>query len=618
MAFDLVAKLKLQDNFSDKMRKVTKMTERAVKATDSYTDANGRLRNAQGKFVSSGKSATKQMSALERMMQRASRSANTFGKNASNAMNRAARGTGGLVRGIGAVATAYLGAKAAAGLFDKTIGAAAQYEMREVTVKAMFGGNFTKNAQKYLDFVEGRAAVSQFSMDDFLTAGKSFIPTTKDNAQLAKMINLAERLGAIDPDQGLTGAAFALKEFFSGDAVSLVERFELPRKVMNDLKDLPLEKQLKELDKYFDKIGATNELIEAQAATGMGEWRRATAKMTRALREMGTQGLEKIKPLLRDFNKWLESPSFQKFKEAGTKAFAEVFQGASNMVRKATDYINTHFLDNPEFKKLETFESKVKFVLSDLAPVLSDGMKFGGELASKMISGMIPSMTKGILDNPVLATTLGVAALIASPTPIGLTVALSVTAPAWFKALVEGVSPTIQGREEFNREYNAWQKGVEEASKPDYKVPGVEEGWAFVAPEPKTWGKNAWEGFSGGFNSIRDWIKHPTQLDLSGVQGSQSSVNEEARKYLYIGGAKKPNGHAGGLDRVPYNGYTARLHRDETVLTRTEAQEYRENQSGTGKGSRGDGPLIHIANLTVRNDSDIDRIARELAGLLAG
>lgn len=571
---DLVAKIKFLDNATAPLKKVEKQMNSVKKATDTYTDANGRLRNAQGKFVTSGKSATKQMSALERMMQRAGRTANTFGKTANNAMNRAARGTSGLVRGIGAVATAYLGAKAAAGLFDKTVGAAAQYEMREVTVKAMFGGNFTKNAQKYLDFVEGRAAVSQFSMDDFLTAGKSFIPTTKDNAQLAKMINLAERLGAIDPDQGLTGAAFALKEFFSGDAVSLVERFELPRKVMNDLKDLPLEKQLKELDKYFDKIGATNELIEAQAATGMGEWRRATAKMTRALREMGTAGLEKLKPLLRDFNKWLESPSFQKFKEAGTRAFAGMFEAATKTVRKVTDYLNTNFFSNPAFQQIPTIEGKVKYVFDTLQKDFDAWWNASGKAK---VQGIAKELTD-TLGNALKASQ----PILDAATKIGSQIG---------KNILIGIGDSLV---------------LSQADNPLDK---------FLS---KLWGEEAW---GIGYDENGKPYKYEDK-----AAEAVSKTNPAVGKFVFdnhlnriqLKGEEISGSHAAGLDRVPYSGYTARLHRDEMVLTRTEANEYRENQRGTGKGSRGGNVIVTGNTFHVRNDSDIDRIARELAGLLAG
>jgi len=42
--------------------------------------------------------------------------------------------------------------------------------------------------------------------------------------------------------------------------------------------------------------------------------------------------------------------------------------------------------------------------------------------------------------------------------------------------------------------------------------------------------------------------------------------------------------HAGGLDRVPFDGYIARLHKDEKVLTSTQAAAYDAGQMGAGTG----------------------------------
>mgnify|MGYP001770220787 CR=1 FL=1 len=65
--------------------------------------------------------------------------------------------------------------------------------------------------------------------------------------------------------------------------------------------------------------------------------------------------------------------------------------------------------------------------------------------------------------------------------------------------------------------------------------------------------------------------------------------------------------HAGGLSYVPYDGYVARLHKGERVLTSAENEQY----------TNGGGGGVHIAKLAdqivVREDADIDRIATALA-----
>ncbi|MEA0562471.1 phage tail protein [Lysinibacillus irui] len=75
-------------------------------------------------------------------------------------------------------------------------------------------------------------------------------------------------------------------------------------------------------------------------------------------------------------------------------------------------------------------------------------------------------------------------------------------------------------------------------------------------------------------------------------------------------GGKKS--HYSGLDSVPYDGYSARLHKGERVLTARENKDYSE---GNG-GGLGEGIVITGNNFTVREDADVQRIAYELAKLI--
>lgn len=72
-----------------------------------------------------------------------------------------------------------------------------------------------------------------------------------------------------------------------------------------------------------------------------------------------------------------------------------------------------------------------------------------------------------------------------------------------------------------------------------------------------------------------------------------------------------PDGsHYHGLNNVPYDGYTARLHKGETVLDRDEAKAYRSGKGG-GVNVSVTGNTFHV-----RQDSDVDAIANKLAAKL--
>lgn len=562
MAFDLVGRISIRDDGASKtIKRVSDSIGRAEKITSSLARATDRLKTEQSR-------ASTNSARLKTALRGIGNSANYAGSH----MRSASRETASLVRGVGALAGAYMGAKAAAGLFSKTIGAAADYEMKEVTVNAMFGKSAKTNAEKYLDFVQGRAAVSMFSINDFLTAGKSFIPTTKDNAKLQKMVNLAERLGAIDPEQGIEGAAYALKEFFSGDAVSLVERFELPRKAMNAIKNLPLDKQLQALDKFLNGIGATNELINAQADTTLGQYKKAVAGVNRAFREMGTEALKKVNPLLRDFNKFLSSPNFSGIKKWGVNAFSGLVNGAVDAVRKASDYINTNFINNPAFKELPDIKSKIKFVFN----TLMDDFNAWYDASGKTHLTNIAQKAVDTIGGALKASTPLVEAAVKLGGSIGQGIMQGILDQVDIMAVI---SPTRRAKAQLDKQFENSDKLKESLSKNAIENPGkpLIEGGTIGATESTPSG--VWDSVKSGASKFRNFVQ----------------------------------GHAGGLREVPYDRYPAYLHKGEQVLTREQAKRNREAENGGFSQ-----PIMITGNtFVVRNDADIELIAKQLAYHLA-
>lgn len=83
--------------------------------------------------------------------------------------------------------------------------------------------------------------------------------------------------------------------------------------------------------------------------------------------------------------------------------------------------------------------------------------------------------------------------------------------------------------------------------------------------------------------------------NLSGSTGKSNSL---------IPSYAAASGYATGLARVPYDNFPALLHEGERVLTAAEARGY--NQGGSG------GFTIVMNGTTIREDADIDRVARAL------
>ena len=86
--------------------------------------------------------------------------------------------------------------------------------------------------------------------------------------------------------------------------------------------------------------------------------------------------------------------------------------------------------------------------------------------------------------------------------------------------------------------------------------------------------------------------------------GGDASLESAADAFFWASGDASIYPHAGGLSYVPYNGYPARLHEGERVLT---AEENRAFSSGTGGGV-----VITGNSFTVRQDSDIEAIGEAI------
>lgn len=106
---------------------------------------------------------------------------------------------------------------------------------------------------------------------------------------------------------------------------------------------------------------------------------------------------------------------------------------------------------------------------------------------------------------------------------------------------------------------------------------------------------NAWPGLASWFNNLWSGLFDNRTVTV-GVKQSGSGVN---------------GSHANGLDYVPFDGYLARLHRGEAVLTASEAAAYRSGQSGQ---------TVKQFNLTIHTQSlskeDLNMIVSYVNGKL--
>lgn len=289
MAIDLKAVFRVRDEGTSKLRrimqqteKLSKSTQQATKATNTYRDATGRLRDSMGRFVSESNRAS---------------SANSRFSTSLSGVRVGAGGVSASLKGMQSalfgIVGAYVGAQGAAAAFNATIGAAAKYEQSEVAVNAIFNDKEASDA--YLKMVDKMAIDSPLlSSGEMLSSSKGLVAMTKNVNDLGDAWGIIEKLMVLDPTQGTEGAAFALKEMWQGDSLSMVERFGLNKSELNRIKKLDIPSQIAEINKLLDGMGITESTVNSMGETTLGYWAQIQERAQKFMRTIGESGNSKL------------------------------------------------------------------------------------------------------------------------------------------------------------------------------------------------------------------------------------------------------------------------------------------------------------------------------------
>ncbi|GCD81931.1 hypothetical protein PTHTG4_09930 [Parageobacillus thermoglucosidasius] len=527
MAFDLKAVLRLDDKFSSPMRRMQRATEQMKRVTEQTRRVTDSLANSQARIATQSQRAGFSMRRL------------------SDGLKSARAGISGLTGVFTGLAAAIGGAYAAQKLFNATVGEAAKYERSQGLITAMMG-NPTK-AKKFMEEINKMAINSPLlNSADMMSAASAFLPMTKDLNRLKKLYDLSERLYVLNDREGIEGASFALREFLMGrDATSLVERFNLNRKVLNDLKNLSFDKAVKGLDELLNKMGITRQTINHIGNDTLAKWNQIKERMQVMLRSMGGSSLKVLNNFLTNLINKLDAGDMTRFANVGARIIQNILTGMTNTATRIYDWFS-NISKSPEFQQRTTLWGKVKFIISNLYQQFLEWLKNDGvkQIASAT-SDLIIALSSALQNNagPIAEAALKVGAKIGAAFGRGILDAVSKNPIAQF--LIGGTGPVV-----------------------------------------------------GTVYSLVDKF-------LSGSKKSKKrSVSSNSS------GMRAVKGYAGGLNYVPYDRFPALLHRGEMVLPRGEADEYRKG--------RASGVSVTISGNTfhVRQDSDIQKIAYELAKLL--
>jgi hypothetical protein len=552
----LSAEISVEDKASKKLDNITKsMTKQnnellRLKAQMEKVRAESRKKN---EFKVETKSAVREVGQLTRAFQRL----NTEGKRAISSLGSAMGGLGRLMPSPSSLLYGGVAATAGAGyfgkkIFDRTIGAAAQYEVSEKSIQSMFGND--KASQAYLNFIESKALDSPLlnSKDMFNNSGM-FVSKTQDQKQLEKIWDLAERLTARNPDTsrggGLEGAAFALSEAFSGDLVSMKDRFNINTKELKGIGKLDTDKQIALLDKFFNKNKMTQQLVKDMGSTTLGTWNQIGEASESALKKMGEPANKVIGDYLKEINKLTDSNQKTKFIEHGQKIFKGLAEGFVSGSKSAGDWID-RIANDPAFQEKKGLLGKVEFVFGDIYQSFQGWLQNGGrDKISTVTSDIISTMAEAVAksEGPIIEVGASIGAAIG-------------------KGIVQGTKNHLKD-----------------------KFLNLDFG-------PVGFGQDIIDKYFGGYieNSKDIWGIGDGKVKPEEKQGYTPT-------YKYADQAKGQK-KAFGMQRIPYNNFPILAHEGEKLLTKQQANQQKQ------------GVQVRVSGNTfvVREEADINKIVSAL------
>ena len=314
MAYELKTIFTVKDNASSAFRNMLRQVQNLDKAINKLVSQtnqlgshlnhnNSTINNSTRIIVRNTTVISNNSNTINQHSNTVNNNTNTINRNAGarNTLIGAIGRESSALRGLGAslvsVAGLYAAAHGASKAFQATIGAAAQYQQSEVAVKAIFNDDGASKA--YLNMVDSMAIDSPLlNSGEMLKSSKTLVAMTKNVKDLGKAWSIIERLMVLDPTQGTDGAAFALKEMWQGDAISMVERFGLNKKELNVIKKMSIPKQIAALNKMLDKMGITQKTVNAMGATTLGYWAQIQERVEKFGRVLGASGNTKLGEVL--------------------------------------------------------------------------------------------------------------------------------------------------------------------------------------------------------------------------------------------------------------------------------------------------------------------------------
>lgn len=295
----------------------------------------------------------------------------------------------GLADVLGKIGLASMGVQALVGsvqgLGQTLLGTNIEFENTKAALTAFTGSG--EEAAKLLAVIREEAAKTPFAFKDMAQAVTMLVPASKAaGMDIMELVKRAELLAALNPAEGLTGAAFALREALSGDFVSLVERFNLPRQYINQLKEEGVP-AIEIVDRVLKQMGVSTDLVSNLAQTASGRWSTFVDTLQMLKATAMEAFFQKLSGAFGGFVEWLSAnqPRLEAFAAAFGEKLAGAFERLLGVVQSAIPAIRAavgEFLAGFQGAESDSFIGRigaalgsfVGFLTGTVVPAVSQAM----------------------------------------------------------------------------------------------------------------------------------------------------------------------------------------------------------------------------------------------------
>jgi tape measure domain-containing protein len=574
VSYDLTAVLRLKDQFTGRMNKATGASKAFQSAAGQTANATDRMSMAAG---GAGVS-----------FQRLSASA---GSSLTSVGGHIARTVTSIVGMGAAVGVAAVGWAAFAGT-KSALKLAGDAEQAGIAFETMLGS--AEKSQKFLSELKKYAADSPFDLAGLRDSSRQMLgmgfavdrvlPMLRNFSDASAGLGLGSEgikrltlvMGQMQAKTKVQGDEILQMSEMGIPAIQmLADNMHVTQAAVLDMTSkglVPANKAIRVILDGLDK--RYGGLSDKQAKTLTGMYNKLKDTFDNDILKRWGDGIgSALYPRFQQLTKWIDNNEAT-ITRWGNNIADAANTGAGGILsafEQAYKYINTQYLNNPEFQKLTTLDAKVDFVINDVMDSFNNWYK---EKGSKQVQSATDKLVDGIVSSIEFATPR--IAIVA--TDLGTKIGASILSGA-----ADGLKGSALGQAILN---------------------GTMLGTTLKAVDAATGGS----GFNGGAEKKNDtplWLKSSADAVRKIAFPSLSDFSNNALEQIR---QRTDGSHAGGLDRVPYDGYVARLHAGERIQTKGEADVTRNRTATNARG-----PLIHVENMHVRNDSDIDEIARSLA-----